>query len=334
VTHIVSKHREWSTTVSATSSHSPVSSRNDSRKPDIEVPDLTGQLAVVTGANSGLGYELTRRLALAGADVILAVRNAEKGAKAVAALTAQNPEARLNLRIVDLSSLASVEAFATALTKDGQPIDILINNAGVMAPPKRGVTEDGFELQFGSNHLGPFALTARLLPLLRAATNPRVTSTSSIVARIGVLNWDDLQAEKRYVPYVSYGQSKLANLMFARELQKRSDAAGWGITSVAAHPGGTNTNLQTTGPREGRAMGSLAARMSANVMQHVEQGILPMLFAATSPLAVPAGYYGPNGAFELSGGPTLAKVPRRGLSAADAARLWDISEELTGVDFR
>jgi NAD(P)-dependent dehydrogenase (short-subunit alcohol dehydrogenase family) len=333
VSQIVSKRLEWSTTVSAASSASLVSSRDNSRKADIEVPDLTGQLAVVTGANSGLGFELTHRLALAGADVVLAVRNAEKGAAAVATLTAQNPAARLNLRIVDLSSLASVDAFATALTEYGQPIDLLINNAGVMAPPKRGITDDGFELQFGSNHLGPFALTARLLPLLRAATNPRVTSTSSIVARIGVLNWDDLQAEKRYVPYVSYGQSKLANLMFARELQKRSDAAGWGITSVAAHPGGTNTNLQTAGPREGREMTGLRARVAASVMQHVEQGILPMLFAATSPLAVPGGYYGPNGAFELSGGPTMAKVPRRGLHAADASRLWDVSEELTGVRF-
>ena len=318
--------------MSATSTQ-PSPSTPPSRKANIEVPDLSGSLAVVTGANSGLGFELTRRLALAGADVILAVRNAEKGAAGVAQLTAQNPDARLSLRIVDLSSLASVDAFAAALSKDGQPIDLLINNAGVMAPPKRGVTADGFELQFGSNHLGPFALTARLLPLLRAATNPRVTSTSSIVARIGVLNWDDLQAEKRYTPYTSYGQSKLANLMFARELQKRSDAAGWNITSLAAHPGGTNTNLQTAGPREGREMTGLRARLAANVMQHVEQGILPMLFAATSPLAVPGAYYGPNGAFELGGGPALAKVPRRALNDADASRLWDVSEELTGVSF-
>ena len=232
-----------------------------STKLDSTVPDLTGRLAIVTGANSGLGFGLTERLAAAGAEVVLAVRNREKGEDAVTRLTALVPGAKLSVRSLNLSSLESVAAFAAEAAKDGRPIDILINNAGVMAPPLRGTTDDGFELQFGSNYLGPFALTARLLPLLRAAEHPRVTTMSSIIARRGKLDWEDLQAEKNYVPYNSYGASKLADLMFARELQVRSDAAGWGILSTAAHPGGTKTNLQTAGPRDGRPMTGLGKRV-------------------------------------------------------------------------
>lgn len=300
---------------------------------DTTVPDLTGRLAIITGANSGLGFGLTERLAAAGAEVVLAVRNRDKGEDAITRLTALVPTAKLSLRSLNLSSLESVAAFAAESAKDGRPIDILINNAGVMAPPQRGTTDDGFELQFGSNYLGPFALTAQLLPLLRAAGHPRVTTMSSIIARRGRLDWDDLQSQKRYVPYGAYGASKLADLMFARELQLRSDLAGWGIRSTAAHPGGTSTNLQTAGPREGRPMSPLASRLASLVMQEVPQGILPALFAATSPDAAPGAYYGPNGFYELRGAPTLAHVPRRALSAADSGRLWDLSQALTGVSF-
>jgi NAD(P)-dependent dehydrogenase (short-subunit alcohol dehydrogenase family) len=302
-------------------------------KLDLTVPDLTGRLAIVTGANSGLGFGLTQRLAEAGAEVILAVRNADKGADAVARLTALVPKAKLGIRSLDLSSLDSVAAFAAESAKDGRPIDVLINNAGIMAVPQRLTTADGFELQFGSNYLGPFALTGRLLPLLRAAEHPRVVTMSSVVARRGRIDWDDLESEKRYVPYETYGLSKLADLMFALELQRRSDANGWGIRSVAAHPGITSTNLQVAGPRAGRAYPKLFSRMMNGVLMKVEQGILPALYAATSPDAAPGGYYGPSGPAEFRGNPTNAVVPPRGRSLDDAARLWTESEKLTGVTF-
>jgi len=263
----------------------------------------------------------------------MAVRNLDKGADAAARIREHQPAARLDVRQLDLASLASVTEFAEAILADGRALDILINNAGVMAPPQRGLTEDGFELQFGSNHLGPFALTGRLLPALRKAEHPRVVSTSSIVARRGRIDFDDLQSEKKYVPYEAYGLSKLANLMFARELQVRSDAAGWGIVSAAAHPGGTATNLQTSGPREGRELPKFAQRVLTRVMQPVETGILPSLYAATSPDALPGAYYGPDGFYELRGNPKLAHVPKRALIEADSRRLWEISETLTGVTF-
>jgi NAD(P)-dependent dehydrogenase (short-subunit alcohol dehydrogenase family) len=177
------------------------------------------------------------------------------------------------------------------------------------------------------------ALTARLMPLVRAAEHPRVVMMSSIIARRGRIDWDDLQSEKKYVPYTAYGQSKLADLMFARELQKRSDAAGWGVMSLAAHPGGTRTNLQTTGPREGRPYTGFSGWVADRFLQPVAQGILPALYAATSADATPGAYYGPDGAFEIRGGVTLAHVPPRALPAEDSARLWDVTQKLTGVAF-
>ena len=309
----------------------------------VVVPDLSGRLAVITGANSGLGFGLAQRISAAGADVILAVRNRAKGDDAAARLGTGRVE------LVDLASLQSIRAFADARIAEGRPVDILINNAGVMAPPKRGVTVDGFELQFGVNYLGAFALTGRLLPLLRKAEHPRVTMLSSIYARRGRLDFDDLQSEKKYVPYTAYGQSKLADLMFARELQKRSDDSGWGILSTAGHPGGTATNLQTTGPREGREYGRLgrrladacnpaylasqARRLADAFLQPVAQGILPALYAATSQDATPGAYYGPDGFLELRGGVKLAHVPARALRDDDSARLWDVSQSLTSVTF-
>jgi NAD(P)-dependent dehydrogenase (short-subunit alcohol dehydrogenase family) len=304
---------------------------------DIDVPDLTGKLAVITGANSGLGLGLTGRLAAAGAEVILAVRNPAKGQAAVAAVLAETPGAKLGVREFDLTSLASVAALAASLERDGRPVDILLNNAGIMMPPLRQVTDDGFELQFGGNYLGHFALTAHLLPLLRAASAPRVVSLSSGLASQGRLEWDDLQSEKHYSPTRAYGLSKLAMLMFAQELQRRSDAGGWGILSTAAHPGATHTNLQSTGPKQNGE--TLTTRLVDATMrlsflsQEVPQGILPALFAATSPDAAPGAYYGPTGFFELTGAPGPASAPRRARSAADDARLWTVSEQLTGVRF-
>ena len=194
----------------------------------VTVPDLSGKLAVVTGSNSGLGLGLTTRLAAAGADVIMAIRNRAKGEAAVEQIRATVPNAKLTIKQLDLSSLASVKALGEELNAEGRPIDILINNAGIMQPPDRETTADGFELQFGGNHLGHFALTGHLLPLLRAASNPRVTSLSSLAARMGGINFDDLQWEKRYNPTQAYAQSKSANLMFALELDRRSRRGGLG----------------------------------------------------------------------------------------------------------
>ncbi|QNE47308.1 SDR family NAD(P)-dependent oxidoreductase [Glaciihabitans sp. INWT7] len=307
--------------------------------PDIDVPDLSGRLAIVTGANSGLGFALTSRLAAAGAEVVLAVRNRAKGEEAIARIRADVPTARLRMLPLDLSSLSNISTFAAMFTAEGRALDLLINNAGVMMPPKRGTTEDGFELQFGSNYLGHFALTAHLLPQLRAAGSARVVSLSSILARAGRFDWDDLQAEKHYSPQGSYGLSKLSMLVFARELQRRSDAAGWGIRSLAAHPGSTLTNLQVTGPQSGGTGGGAMTaylKLTSGVpwlWQQAPQGILPALYAATSMDAVGGAYYGPGGFAELTGAPKLAAIPKRALSTADPTHLWTVSEELTGVPF-
>jgi NAD(P)-dependent dehydrogenase (short-subunit alcohol dehydrogenase family) len=305
------------------------------------VPDLSGKLAVVTGSNSGLGFGLARRLSGAGADVVMAIRNRSKGEAAIHEIRATVPDAKLTIKPLDLSSLASVAALGEQLNSDGRPIDILINNAGVMTPPERDTTTDGFELQFGSNHLGHFALTAHLLPLLRAAEHPRVVSLSSIAARQGRIHFDDPQFAKSYTPMQAYAQSKLAVLMFARELDRRSQAAGWGILSDAAHPGLTKTNLQISGPSHGRAKPStmeqlykLSWRLAPFLWQEIDEGILPALYAATSPQAQGGAFYGPHGIYEAAGGGVkAAKVPARARDDAAGRHLWDISEQLTGVSY-
>jgi NAD(P)-dependent dehydrogenase (short-subunit alcohol dehydrogenase family) len=307
----------------------------------VTVPDLSGRLAVVTGSNSGLGLGLTTRLAAAGADVIMAIRNRAKGEAAIEQIRATVPNAKLTIKALDLSSLASVKALGEELNAEGRPIDILINNAGVMQPPNRETTADGFELQIGSNHLGHFALTGHLVPLLRAASNPRVTSLSSLAARTGGINFDDLQWEKRYNPTRAYSQSKSANLMFALELDRRSRRAGWGIMSNAAHPGLTKTNLQLSGPSQGKDSPTLLERfyrVSRQVMpfmwQEVDEGILPALYAAVSLDAEGGEFYGPLGFLEMAGGGvTHAKILDRAKNEADGRRLWEISEQLTGVTF-
>jgi NAD(P)-dependent dehydrogenase (short-subunit alcohol dehydrogenase family) len=305
------------------------------------VPDLSGKLAVITGSNSGLGFGLARRLSAAGADVVMAIRNRAKGEAAIDEIRATVPDAKLTIKPLDLSSLAGVAALGEQLNADGRSIDILINNAGVMTPPKRDTTTDGFELQFGSNHLGHFALTAHLMPLLRAADSPRVVSLSSLAARQGRIHFDDPQFEKSYTPGQAYGQSKLAVLMFARELDRRSKEAGWGILSDAAHPGLTKTNLQISGPSHGRSKPStmerlykLSWRLTPFLWQEIDEGILPALYAATSPQAEGGAFYGPHGIYEAAGGGVaVAKVPARARNDADCRRLWDISEKLTGVSY-
>lgn len=300
---------------------------------DTTVADLTGRLAVVTGANSGLGFGLTSRLAEAGAEVVMAVRNREKGQDALTQLLAQHPTARLRLLDLDLASLESVRAAAQTLLDDERGIDILINNAGIMAVPDRRETADGFELQFGSNHLGPFAFTGLLMPALQRAESPRVVSTSSLAANVGRWQWNNLQGEQKYSAWGAYGLSKLANLAFARELQRRSDERDWGITSTAAHPGGTKTNLQSTGPLDGKAPSARQEKRYSRFMQGVDIGILPSLYAATSPHATPGGYYGPNGFLETRGEPAPARLPRAARDATAAVMLWDVSEQLTGVEY-
>jgi NAD(P)-dependent dehydrogenase (short-subunit alcohol dehydrogenase family) len=302
------------------------------------IPDQRGKRAIVTGANSGLGYGIARRLAAAGADVVLAVRNLEKGKLVLRALAAEHPAARLSLEQIDLAELRSVRDFAARLNADGRPIDLLINNAGVMMPPTRHTTADGFELQLGANYLGHFALTAGVLPLLRKAGAARVMTMSSGLNHIGTIRFDDLQWERRYSPARSYGQSKLADLLFAIELNRRSLRHGWGILSNAAHPGATHTNLQTAGPSLGKATADegLLMRLSMRIpgmWQEVEQGCLPALYAATSPHAEGGGYYGPDGFAEMTGQPSTARIPRKAKDEQTARRLWTISEQLTGVRF-
>jgi NAD(P)-dependent dehydrogenase (short-subunit alcohol dehydrogenase family) len=298
------------------------------------VPDQTGKLAVVTGANSGTGKETARRLAEAGARVVLAVRTVAKGEQARAEILARHPHAQLEVRRVDLADLTSVEAFADGILADGTPLDLLVNNAGVMAPPARMTTADGFELQMGSNYLGPFALTVRLLPALLAAPAPRVATMSSGVSNFGRIAFDDLQWEsRRYSPMLSYAQSKLADLMMTRQLSAIAAERGWNLLSTAAHPGYTVTNLQTAGASLGSDKPKRARFTSVGILpkQQVEEGTEPLLYAATSPEAAAGAYYGPGGRFGLVGPTAAARITRRALDTEANRRLWTESERLTGV---
>jgi NAD(P)-dependent dehydrogenase (short-subunit alcohol dehydrogenase family) len=297
------------------------------------VPDQSGRRVVVTGANSGTGQEATRRLAAAGAHVIMAVRTVAKGEQARDGILAQYPQAQLEVRRVDLADLASVAEFADGLITDGAPLDLLLNNAGVMAVPTRMTTADGFELQFGSNFLGPFALTVRLLPLLLAAPSPRVVTMSSGMASIGRIHFDDLQYSRHYRAWPAYSQSKLADLMLTEHLAALAFERDWDLLSTAAHPGFTRTNLQTSGPNLGRdnprwSPLQLGTRL---LSQGVQTGAEPLLYAATSPDAVNGAYYGPGGRGGLVGPAVLVRPPRRARDAATAARLWAEAERLTGV---
>jgi len=301
-----------------------------------DIPPQQGRLAVITGATGGLGLETALALAGAGAEVVLTGRNAAKGEAALAAVRAAHPAANIRYADLDLASLASVKAFADRFLAERDGLDLLVNNAGVMAPPTRHVTQDGFELQFGTNYLGHFALTAHLLPALRKGREPRVVNLSSGAHRIqAAIHFDDLQWERRYGPWPAYAQSKLAMLMFAFELQRHSDAQGWGLMSNAAHPGFAATGLQSAGPGLGRQGPSFFERLNGLLgpllSQSAAAGALPTLFAATSPEAKPAGYYGPQGFVEMKGPVGEAVVGQRARDVAVAARLWEVSEQLTGV---
>ncbi len=296
------------------------------------IPDQSGRTAVVTGANSGLGLVTARELARAGAAVVLACRNLDKGRQALAEIQAVAPNgASPRLEELDLSDLGSVTAFADRLGGGQTSLDLLINNAGVMAPPRR-LTVDGFESQLGTNHLGHFALTGRLLGLLSAAPAPRVVTLSSLAHRMGTLKFSDLQREHGYNNWLAYGQSKLANLMFALELQRRAAAAGSRLESMAAHPGYSATNLQTAGPNRFYekwfgVIGNLVFAQSA------DRGALPTLFAATEPDLPGGTFVGPDGIGESRGHPHIVTGSKRAYDEAVAARLWEVSQQLTGVSY-
>jgi NAD(P)-dependent dehydrogenase (short-subunit alcohol dehydrogenase family) len=299
------------------------------RKADVVVADQGGKLAVVTGASDGLGFELAVRLAAAGAEVVMPVRNRGKGEAAAERIRARVGGTKLSVRDLDLASLESVRAFTEELLGEGRPIDLLVNNAGVMTPPRRVESVDGFELQFAVNHLGHFALTARLMPLLRAG-RARVTTQTSFGANSYGVAWDDLQWTGKYRANRAYSSSKIAGALVAMELDRRSRAYGWGITSNVAHPGIAATNLLA-----GRAPARVIRFLSrfGVLAQTAEDGVLPALYAVTSPDAGGGRLYGPSGFRHLTGAPAEQRAYRHIADAGAAARMWDESERLVGVRF-
>ncbi len=298
-----------------------------------DMPDQTGRVAIVTGANSGLGYESAQALLRAGATVVMACRNQTKAGAAYATLETCAPEVSIDNIPLDLSSLDSIRAFVDAFTAKYDRLDLLLNNAGLMAPP-RSETADGFETQMGVNHLGHFALTGLLLPTLLATPGSRVVTVSSMAHLMGSIDFDDLQSKQSYSRYAVYGNSKLANVLFARELQRRLAAAGADTISLVAHPGLASTNLQTaTAEASGSKMEGGVYDVMMNVMaQSSEMGSLPQLYAATAPDVQGGEFYGPDG-FYIRGYPTKIKGSAASNDMNTAARLWDVSEELTGVTY-
>jgi len=297
-----------------------------------DIPSQLGRLAIVTGTG-GLGFEDALALARAQASVIIAGRNSINGDEARRRILAEVPTADIRFETLDLASLASIQSFGDRMKAQYKELDLLINNAGVMMPPRRKTTEDGFELQFGTNYLGHFALTAHLLPLLRKTKNSRVVTVSSIADRSGAILFDDLQWERRYKPMGAYCQSKLACLIFALELQRKCDANDWACTSIAAHPGLAHTKLLTNGGGRFSAMSLWFALTGWFTMQSAARGALPTLFAATSPDARPGRYYGPDGFMGFKGAPAEANIPLAAQDLVTARRLWEVSEQLTRLSF-
>ena len=293
-----------------------------------DIPSQAGKLALVTGASGGLGLEVAIALAAAGASVIIAARDAEKG-KAAAARVGES--ARFEL--LDLASLPNVRSFSKHLVRQGRPLSIIVNNAGLAAPPIRQVTREGFELQFGTNFLGHFLLAAELRPLLEPLVKPRVVTVSSLVERSAKINFDDLMSERHYSPTRSYGQSKLANLLFARELQRRSDANGWGLLSIAAHPGIATTELTKSRPGQPVLRFNRFFDLISPLIGHsAARGALPILFAATAPDVIPGGYYGPQGFAGMRGPPGPARSSETSRNPEAANRLWRAAERLTNLN--
>ena len=294
-----------------------------------DIPDLSGRTAVVTGGNSGIGLPTARELARHGARVVVATRSPERGRAAVDAIAAAVPGAAVTAAPLDLADLASVRRFAGEFNPAHEGLDLLVNNAGVMMLPRQE-TADGFERQFGTNHLGHFALTGLLLPALLARPGARVVTVSSGMHHRGRIDFDDLMGERTYNPTRAYAQSKLANLLFMLELQRRLDAAGADVRSVAAHPGFAATNLGHSSGWLTRLGVGLGQRLFA---QSAEVGALPTLYAATMPDVPGGAYIGPDGKGEQRGYPTRVPPSAQARDEADARRLWEISERLTGVHF-
>jgi NAD(P)-dependent dehydrogenase (short-subunit alcohol dehydrogenase family) len=306
-----------------------------------DIPSLAGKRVIITGANSGIGYHAALKLARKGAQVTLACRNRQRGEAALSLLDADSPSAHTELAILDLASLRSVRDFAEKELAQHRPLHILINNAGVMAPPRRLQTADGFELQFGTNVLGHFALTALLMPALEQAAaaspdRPRVVTLASIAHKRGQLNFNDLQSTQAYSPMKAYQQSKLADLMFAFELDRRLHAANSRVMSVAAHPGIANTNLFQAGdhsPLE-KTLRNLFGHTIGIFLNTDAEGALPTLYAAAAPGAEDGGYYGPQGFQEMRGDDVdRAIVAPQARDTSAATRLWQTCEDLTGIKF-
>ncbi|MDO9396781.1 MAG: SDR family oxidoreductase [Herbiconiux sp.] len=302
---------------------------------DLTVPDLTGRRAVVTGASDGMGTVIAARLAAAGAEVIMPVRNPAKGRAAIDEIHRRHPDAEVSVRQLDLSSLDSVAALAATLGAEGHPIHLLVNNAGVMTPPHRQTTADGFELQLGTNHLGHVALVTGLLPLLRAG-RARITSQLSVAASRGTIAWDDLNHEVSYDGMSAYRQSKIALGLFALELQRHSDALGWGLTSTLSHPGVAPTNLLGARPELGRRSDTAGRRViralsRVGILGTVGSAALPAVYAATSPHATAGRLYGPGGIGHLGGPPVEQALYPPLRSVEDAQRMWTASQSLVGV---
>jgi NAD(P)-dependent dehydrogenase (short-subunit alcohol dehydrogenase family) len=307
---------------------------NNARWTAADVPDLSGKTVVVTGGNSGIGFEAGLILASKGAHVVLACRDLDKASAAVAAIRSRHPRASLAAMPLDLASLASIRRFAGDFTATHPVLDVLCNNAGVMAIPYRA-TADGFEMQIGTNHLGHFALTGLLLTPLLAAAQGRIVNVSSTAHKVGRMRFDDLQGQRSYSKWSAYAQSKLANLLFTYELQRKLDSKGKRAISVACHPGYAATNLQAAGPRmEGSAlMESVMSFGNRLLSQSAAMGALPTLFAATDPSVRGGDYIGPDGLFENAGHPRKTTSSARSQDRDAAAKLWEVSAELTGVPY-
>ena len=295
-------------------------------KSNFEMPDLVGKTAVITGANSGLGMETARVFGRLGARVVLACRNPEKGKGALTELVVENPDGQFELMMLDLSSLDSVHTFASTFQEKFDHLDILCNNAGVMMLPEFQKTADGFEMQFGTNHLGHFALTGLLFPLLKKTAGARIVTVSSNAHRWGKFELDNLNSEKKYNRNSAYGISKISNLYFTYELQRRCDASNLKIVAAAAHPGWTATNLQRHTP-----LFNLGNKLG--LAQSTEMGALPQIRAALDPNVGGGEYYGPKGWGEWRGQPKQVNSNSKSHSIENAQRLWEISEKLTGVNY-
>jgi NAD(P)-dependent dehydrogenase (short-subunit alcohol dehydrogenase family) len=295
------------------------------------MPPQAGKTVLVTGANSGVGFQAARELARHGARVLLGVRDVAKGEAARNRILAELPRAQVAIVPLDMASLASIKGFAGEFVSSGGQLDVLVNNAGVMALPKREQTPDGFERQFGTNHLGHFALTGLLMPALLKAPAPRVVTVASLAHRNGKMEWDNLQGEKSYSPWGAYNMSKLANILFARELDRRAREAHSKLMSIAVHPGISRTNIAAPGTDFKSRMARLIGPL---LFQNDEMGALPTLYAATVSEAKGGEYIGPGGAGEMGGHPKVVQPRPQALDEQAGCRLWSVSEQLTGVVYR